>query len=77
LYPKNLSITSGTVVIGANGLEVKETLSKTGGTIDATAGDITFSGTAAQTLPANFFVNNTVEKLILNNTAGLTLGGAN
>lgn len=75
IVSKNLSITSGTVIIGVNGLNVKETLSKTGGTIDATAGDITFSGTAAQTLPANFFVNNTVEKLILNNAAGLTLGG--
>lgn len=75
IVSKNLSITSGTVVIGANGLEVKETLSKTGGTIDATAGDITFSGTAAQTLPANFFANNTVQKLTLNNTAGLSLGG--
>ncbi|MBC8644247.1 hypothetical protein H9W95_09880 [Flavobacterium lindanitolerans] len=56
-------------------MEVKETLSKTGGTIDATAGDITFSGTTAQTLPANFFTNNTVQKLILNNAAGLTLAG--
>ena len=72
---KNLSITSGTVIVGANGLEVKETLSKTGGTIDAAAGDITFSGTTAQTLPANFFTNNTVQKLILNNAAGLTLAG--
>lgn len=75
IVSKSLSVTSGTVVIGANGLEVKETLSKTGGTIDATAGDITFSGTAAQALPANFFVNNTIQKLTLNNTAGLTLDG--
>lgn len=75
IVSKNLSVTSGTVVIGANGLEVKETLSKTGGTIDAAAGDITFSGTTAQLLPANFFVNNTIQKLTLNNTAGLTLGG--
>lgn len=72
---KSLNVTSGTVVIGANGLNVKETLSTTGGTINAAAGDITFSGTTAQSLPANFFVDNVIQKLTLNNAAGLTLDG--
>lgn len=73
---KNLSVTSGTVTVGANGLNLKGTLSRTGGTVNAANGGITFSGTTAQTLPANFFVNNTVQDLTLSNAAGLTLSGA-
>lgn len=72
---QNLTVTSGTVVIGTSGLDVKGTLTKTGGTLNASSGDVVFSGTTAQILPANFFVNNTVQKLSLNNTAGLALNG--
>jgi len=72
---KSVSVTSGAVIIGVGGLDVKQTLAKSGGTVDASAGDVTFSGTTAQAIPANFFTNNTISKLTLNNTAGLTLNG--
>lgn len=72
---KNLSVTSGTVTVGANGLNIKGTLSRTGGTVNAANGGITFSGTTAQALPANFFASNTVQDLTLSNATGLTLSG--
>lgn len=75
IIAKNVSVTSGAVIIGASGLNVKETLAKSGGTVDASAGDIIFSGTTAQALPTGFFTNNTVQKLTVDNSAGLTLSG--
>jgi len=36
---------------------------------------VTYSGSSAQTIPANLFVSNTVNNLKINNTAGVTLGG--
>jgi len=73
---KNLSIESGNITILNNGLNVTGTLLKTGGSIDVSNGGVTFSGTASQTIPAGFFVNNTIKDLTSSNSIQLSLNGA-
>jgi len=45
------------------------------GTIDATSGTIEMKGSASQSIEANLFASNTIDGLIINNTAGVTLQG--
>ena len=46
------------------------------GILNATAGTITMNGSFAQTIPAATFSTNTIQNLNINNSAGVTLGGA-
>jgi len=70
-----LTLTSGTLYVGANTLTLRGTRSGTG-SIDGTSGTIVYSGTSSQTASTLVNVNN----LTLNNTAvslpGLALGAA-
>jgi len=46
------------------------------GTINATGGAVTMNGALSQTIPANTFSSNSINNLTINNSAGVTLGGA-
>ena len=72
----NLTINSGGIVtVNSSGnLQLNGTLTNNG-TIIATAGTISMTGSSAQTIPALTFSTNTVQNLIINNTAGVTLAG--
>ncbi len=50
------------------------TISSTGSLI-ATSGTISLDGVLAQTIPASTFNSNTIQNLVINNSAGVTLGG--
>ncbi|MFC4230356.1 beta strand repeat-containing protein [Parasediminibacterium paludis] len=75
-----ISLINGTLTIGANTLTMAGgTIYKDGitysGVIDASNGTFACSGTLGLTIPANTFLRNTVNNLIINNIAGVTLGG--
>ncbi len=64
-------------VTGNNTLLVAGAITKNAtGTFTATAGKIEMSGSSPQAIPANTFAGNTITDLIIDNTAGVTLGGA-
>lgn len=65
-----------TLVIGSGGnLQIAGAITNTGAIV-ATAGKVTFNGTAPQTIPQNAFSTNAILNLELNNLAGVTLSGA-
>jgi hypothetical protein len=75
---QNITIQSGASVTVTGGtLQIAGTISNSG-TFDASVGTIEMNGPVAQTIPANTFVNNAVNNLIISNTSvtGVTLGGA-
>ncbi|MEO6548464.1 MAG: T9SS type A sorting domain-containing protein [Ferruginibacter sp.] len=45
------------------------------GTFIATSGTISMRGSSQQTIPANAFSTNTIKNLVINNTAGVLIGG--
>lgn len=45
------------------------------GTINASNGSLVLVGTTVQTIPANLFSGNNLKNLVINNEAGVTLGG--
>lgn len=73
----NITITgSGTITVAATGtLKIAGAIVSTPDAIDATAGTVEFSGTAAQTLRANYFNTANIAKLVNSNTSagGLTI----
>lgn len=72
-------LSSGTFDIVANTLGVGGTLTRTSGNINGSAGTVDMKGTAAQTIPANTFVNNSLKNLVISNTnaaTGVSLLGA-
>lgn len=72
---------SNDVIITAGSLDINNKLLRIGGsvsnngTFSANEGTVEFNGSAAQTIPASTFAGNLVRNLIINNTAGVTLGG--
>ncbi len=70
----NITITgSGTITVGATGsLSVAGTLTAPDNTIDATAGTMIFSGSAAQTIRANHFTSATLANLTISNSNTVT-----
>ncbi len=56
-------------------LQVYNTMSTTGGTIDGINGTLETDSTVATTIPANLFTSNALKNLVINNSGGLTLGG--
>ena len=70
----HVTVNSGATLTVTGTLQIAATIS-TSGTFTATAGTIEMNGTTAQTIPASSFSTNTIENLIINNTAGVTLGG--
>jgi hypothetical protein len=73
---RNLQIASGASFTNSSNTTINITGTITNnGTFTSTAGTIGFTGTQAQTIPANIFANNTIQNLTINNAAGVTLGG--
>ena len=70
----DLTIASGASLTITGTLQVAGTISNSG-TLDITGGTIEMNGSSAQTIAASTFASNTVQNLIVNNNAGVTLGG--
>jgi hypothetical protein len=71
----NLSITAGSLNINTYTLKIGGSISNSG-SFTASNGTIEMNGSSAQTIPAATFSGNAVKSLTINNTAGVTLGGA-
>lgn len=63
------------VTVTGNTLQIAGDISNTG-TFTATEGTIEMKGSLAQSISANVFSTNTLMNLMINNAAGVTLGGA-
>ncbi len=71
----DLTIAAGSsLTITGNTIRISGTITN-GGTFNATAGTIEMNGTAAQQIGANLFATNTIQDLVINNAAGVTLLG--
>jgi len=73
---RSLNIGAGATVTitGTGAVEIYGNINKRG-TLNAIDGSVRMYGTAAQTIPANTFVSNTIKNLVINNTNGVTLVG--
>jgi len=69
-----LSLTSGTLTVGANTLTLNGSINQTSGNIDASnaTSTVVFGGSTAQSIPASTFTGN-INNLTLNNSAGLSI----
>ena len=72
---KNITIASGASITVSGGLQIAGSITNNG-TFNVQNGEIEMRGTTAQTIPANAFQSNSIKSLIVNNLAGVTLGGA-
>jgi hypothetical protein len=73
---RNLIIEVGSsLTISGNTIQVSGTITNNG-TLTATTGTVELNGTSAQVIDANLFSGNTINNLIINNNAGVTLLGA-
>ena len=75
---QNITIQTGASVTVTGGtLQIAGSISNSG-TFNASTGTIEMNGHLAQTIPANTFINNALNNLIISNTniSGVTLGGA-
>ena len=73
----NLNLTAGTLDIGATSLNYSgSSITRNTGDLDADAGNLEFSNTAALTLPASVIKNGIINNLTLNGSGGVTLGQA-
>ena len=70
----NLTLTSGTLTVGAHTLSLDGSITRTANGIDASNGSATvvMAGSAAQTIPASTFTGN-VNNLTINNSNGVSL----
>lgn len=72
---KNLTIATGSsLTITGNTIKISGTITNNG-TFNVVAGTIEMNGTTAQQIGANLFTTNTIQNLIVNNAAGVTLQG--
>jgi predicted RNA-binding protein with TRAM domain len=69
-----LSLTSGTLTVGASTLTLNGSINQTSGNIDASnaTSTVVFGGSSAQLIPASTFTGN-INNLTLSNSAGLTI----
>lgn len=73
---QNIIIAAGSsLTITGNTIQISGTISNSG-TFTASSGKIEMKGSVAQTIAANVFAGNTIQDLIVNNPAGVTLLGA-
>jgi len=73
---KDLTIDAGSsLTISGNTIRISGTITNNG-TLTATSGTVELNGTSAQTIGANTFSGNTIRNLIINNAAGVNLGGS-
>ncbi len=74
VYTTGLNFSNGNLSIGAHTLTINGTTAVVTGTLTGgTSSNITFTGTPATSLPA---VSGGLNNLLINNAAGITLGGA-
>ena len=72
---KDLSIDAGSsLTISGNTIQISGSVTNLG-TLDATAGTVELNGSSAQLLGPGVFSGNTVQDLVVNNPAGVTLTG--
>ena len=72
----NLTIEAGSsVVISGNTLQIAGEIVNYG-TFTVTSGTVELNGSSTQTIPANAFETNRIRNLVINNSAGVSLGGA-
>ena len=69
----SLTLTSGTLGIGAHSLYLGGAVTRTSGSIDATSGTVEFNGTTAQSPVAGTLSGTNILNLSINNSAGVTL----
>lgn len=76
-YPvRNITILSGaSAKVNGGTLEIAGAVTNSG-TFNATNGTIAMIGSSSQTISASTFSTNTIKNLTINNSAGVTLGGA-
>jgi hypothetical protein len=69
-----LSLTSGTLTVGANTLNLNGSINQTSGNIDVSnaTSTVVFGGSSAQSIPASTFTGN-INNLTLSNSAGLSI----
>ncbi len=73
---QNITIESGSsLTVSGNTLEISGAITNNG-TFDATSGTIEMKGSSVQSIDGDDFATNTIENLIINNAAGVTLNGA-
>jgi hypothetical protein len=72
----NVTVEPGaSLEISNNTLQVNGSITSTNG-INLQAGTINFTGSAAQTIPANSFLNNTIKDLTISNASGVSNSGS-
>ena len=72
---QNITIQTGALLtVSTATLQISGTISNSG-TFTASNGIIEMNGTSVQTIPAATFSGNTIKEIIVNNLAGVTLGG--
>ena len=72
----NVTIQSGaSLTVSGGTLQIAGAISNSG-TFTASSGGIEMKGTSAQTIPSGVFASNKVKNLTINDTAGVTIGGA-
>ena len=71
----NLDMQSGASLTVTGNLKIAGSITNAG-TLTATSGTVELNGSSAQTIAANTFASNTVQNLTINNSAGVSLGGA-
>ena len=67
-----LALTTGALTLGANNLVINGSVTKTSGSVDATAAPLSFTNTAAITLPASVYTG-AVSSFTINGAGGVTL----
>ncbi len=72
---KDLTIQPGATVTVNGALQIAGTIYNTGA-LTATNGTIEMKGSASQSIPSGTFTANKINNLTINNSAGVTLGGA-
>ncbi len=65
------------VTINGNTLQISGIITNSGGIFNTSKGTLEFNGTSPQTISGNLFKDSTIGNLILSNTSGLELKGAN
>lgn len=71
----NLIIEKNASLIVNGTIQITGTIANNGGVLNAANGTIEMEGNTAQNLPANTFINNTINALTINNALGISLLG--
>lgn len=70
----SLTLSAGTLNINGGTLNLNGTLSRTSGTINASNTGATVNVTGVSSLPSGLFTSNTIRNLVINRSAGVSIG---